>query len=135
MLALDDGRVAAVVGDVVGHGIEAAAMMGQVATATRAYALEDPSPAGVLDKLNRLVLRFAPDRMTTLVYALLDPKAGTVGMASAGHPPALMIRSGADAELMSDGRSTPLGFRGHDRRPRRGRVQRRAITSCCTPTG
>ena len=111
VLALEDGRVAAVVGDVVGHGVEAAAMMGQVATATRAYALEDPDPAQVLNKLNRLVVHFAPERMTTLVYALLDPEAGTVGIASAGHPPALMIRAGGSPELIPDGRSTPLGFR------------------------
>ena len=110
VLALGHGRVAAVVGDVVGHGIEAAAMMGQVATAVRAYALDDPDPARVLRQLNRLVVHFAPDHMTTLVYALLDRGSGTIEMASAGHPPALMVRSDGSTELVRDGRSTPLGF-------------------------
>ncbi len=125
VLAFDDGRVAAIVGDVVGHGVEAAAMMGQVATATRAYALEDPDPARVLDKLNRLVVHFAPDRMTTLVYALLDPEAGTV-VHCQRRPPAGDDDPRGRLPRADPGRPLdPAGLQGHDRPPRRVGLQRR----------
>ena len=133
---LEDGRVAAVVGDVVGHGVEAAAMMGQVATATRAYALEDPDPAPVLNKLNRLVVHFAPDRMTTLVYALLDPEAGTA-LHGQRRPPAGADdpRAAASPELIRERPLHPAGLQGHGPSSPPSWTSTPATTWCSTPTG
>jgi serine phosphatase RsbU (regulator of sigma subunit) len=109
LISMPDGRVAAAVGDVAGHGLHAASLMGQLATALRAYALQDPSPEAVVEPLNRLLCHFAHEEIATLVYALLDPSDGTMTMASAGHPPALMLRADGTAELVEGGRGTLLG--------------------------
>src|SRR4029079_4253835 len=69
---LSRGRIALVIGDVVGRGVEAGALMAQVRTALRAYALEGHPPAAVVDLLNRLVGVVAPVKRTTLAYTRLD---------------------------------------------------------------
>jgi serine phosphatase RsbU (regulator of sigma subunit) len=109
LISMPDGRVAAAVGDVAGHGLHAASLMGQLATALRAYALQDPSPEAVVASLNRLLCHFAHEEIATLVYALLDPSDGTMTMASAGHPPALLLRADGTGELVDGGRGTLLG--------------------------
>jgi serine phosphatase RsbU (regulator of sigma subunit) len=110
LISMPDGRVVAAVGDVAGHGLHAASLMGQLATALRAYALQDPSPESVLGGLNRLLCHFAREEIATLVYALLDPSDGTMTVAYAGHPPALLIRADGTAELVEGGRGTLLGI-------------------------
>ena len=81
---LDDGRVAVVVGDVVGHGLRAAVVMGQLRTAFRAYALLGTSPADTLARLNRLLMKESAELMATALYLLLDRDTGQVWFASAG---------------------------------------------------
>jgi anti-sigma regulatory factor (Ser/Thr protein kinase) len=107
-LELKDGRVALVVGDVVGHGLRAAAVMGQLRNATRAYALVETSPAEVVARLNRLVTSGGEEAMATVCYLLLDRETGEVTYASAGHPPPLML--GPDGpRFLEGGRSVPVG--------------------------
>ena len=67
------GKIALVIGDVVGRGVEAGALMAQVRTALRAYALEGHPPADVVDLLNRMFASIRPVRLTTLAYIVLDP--------------------------------------------------------------
>ncbi len=110
VIALPRGCIALTVGDVVGRGIGAAAAMGQLRSATRAYALERPSPASVLDRMSRLVEDFEAAQMATLVYAVLDPESATLTYACAGHPPPLLLGPDGTASFLDGGRSLPLGL-------------------------
>jgi serine/threonine-protein kinase RsbW len=83
--------------------------MGQLRSAVRALAGAEIGPAAVLERLDTFVEQLAPARYATLVHAEVDPAAGTVCLASAGHLPALLLRRGAGPELFMDGRSAPLG--------------------------
>lgn len=85
--ALPDGRVGIVVGDVAGHGIHAAATMGQLRNALRAYAVDGDRPSVVLARLNQLLTADDRDHFATAVYAMYDPVTGEVTWANAGHPP------------------------------------------------
>ncbi|GAA4927933.1 hypothetical protein GCM10025331_09150 [Actinoplanes utahensis] len=117
-----DGRLAMVLGDVAGHDVRAAAVMGQVRAALRALALTDPSPPSVLAGLDRLVGSLGAESrneeiFVTVVYGVLDPSDGTITMASAGHPPPVLRRAGlggepATAELVKVPPGAPLGLGG-----------------------
>lgn len=107
-IELRDGRVAVIVGDVVGHGLRAAAMMGQLRNACRAYALAESSPAEVLVRLNRLVTSGEDDVMATVLYLVLDRETGQVVYTSAGHPPPLVVGP-QGASFLDGGRSVPVG--------------------------
>jgi len=106
---LPGGRIGLTIGDVVGRGLGAAAAMGQLRTAVRAYALETSSPAAVIERLSRLVQDFEAAQMATLVYGVLDLDSGRFAFASAGHPPPLLVGPGYDARYLEGGRSLPLG--------------------------
>jgi PAS domain S-box-containing protein len=105
---LPDGRVALVVGDVVGHGLRAAAVMGQLRNAFRAYAITETSPAEIVGRLNRLVTTSGEGVMATVLYLALDRDSGEVAYASAGHPPALLLTA-QGAQYLEGGRSMPVG--------------------------
>ena len=119
---LTDGRLAMVLGDVAGHDVRAAAVMGQVRAALRALALTDPAPPSVLAGLDRLVGSLGAESrneeiFVTVVYGLLDTIDGTITLASAGHPPPVLRRVGvhgepATAELVKVPPGAPLGLGG-----------------------
>jgi serine phosphatase RsbU (regulator of sigma subunit) len=69
LFALPSGRVGAVIGDVAGNGLQAAAVMSRIRSALRAYALESNDPADVLTRLDRKIQTFEPDAMATVIYA------------------------------------------------------------------
>lgn len=96
-VVLGDGRLALAIGDVTGHGAEAAVLMGQLRTALRAYALEGSAPAIVVERLNALALSLGEPAMATLVYILLDASLERGDYVIAGHPPPIVIsREGAE---------------------------------------
>jgi PAS domain S-box-containing protein len=103
-----DGRVALVVGDVVGHGLRAAAIMGQLRNAFRAYGLAEGSPAEVMARVNRLVISGEEEAMATVLYLVLDRETGEVSFASAGHPPPLVLSSDGSS-FLEGGRAVPVG--------------------------
>jgi anti-anti-sigma factor len=109
VFTLPRGRLGLTIGDVVGRGLSAAAAMGQLRTALRAYAIETDSPAAVVQRLSRLVAEFEAAQMATLIYAVLDPETDTLSFASAGHPPPLLITPDGPARYLMEGRSPPLG--------------------------
>ncbi|MET8153284.1 SpoIIE family protein phosphatase [Actinoplanes sp. NPDC049668] len=119
---LTDGRLAIVLGDVAGHDVRAAAVMGQVRAALRALALTDPAPGTVLAGLDRLVTSLGAESrneeiFVTVVYGVLDLADGTITVASAGHPPPVVRRPGpaggpATAELVALPPGAPLGLGG-----------------------
>ncbi|MYW01669.1 SpoIIE family protein phosphatase [Streptomyces sp. SID3343] len=112
---LPDGRVAIVVGDVIGKGLTAAAGMGRVRSALRALAFTDPEPAAVLTGLDRLFTATEDDEsLTTLVYAVVDPGTGLLDLADAGHLPVVVVSADGKARYVEIGEeSTPLGVAEH----------------------
>jgi PAS domain S-box-containing protein len=108
VLERPDGRVALVVGDVVGHGVRAAATMGQLRNAFRAYGLVEASPAEVMTRINRLVRSGGEEAMATALYLVLDRDTGDVAFTSAGHPPPLLVTP-QGPRFLDGGRSVPVG--------------------------
>jgi DNA-binding response OmpR family regulator/anti-sigma regulatory factor (Ser/Thr protein kinase) len=107
VLALPNGHIGLVIGDVAGRGVWAAAVMGQLRNALRAYALEGNPPALIAERLTRLV----DDRtMATLLYLDVDPEGGMVRYLNLGHLPPLVARPEGVA-VLADG-APPLGVRG-----------------------
>ena len=87
-------------GDVVGHGLGAAAVMAQLRTALRAYAIDGHPPGDVVQRVNRMMWQLGPTAMTTLAYLVLDPVNERVEMVTAGHPPPLVVGPGGEAEYL-----------------------------------
>lgn len=113
------GRLAAVIADVCGKGEQAATLTALAKYTIRAYALEDPDPSHVLARFNDALVPQTDDfTFVTLAYALLDPWAGTVSVASAAHPPVLRCRPGEHACRALGSRSSLIaGFRAGERYP------------------
>jgi len=111
VMPLADGTVVMVLGDVMGKGVSAAIVMSEVRSATRAYALLDPDPPVVLERLDAMVssLPFV-DQVVTMLYAVVEPAQGCVRLAVAGHPPPLLVTPSGRPVLL-DGETGPaLGF-------------------------
>lgn len=109
VLQLPGGRVGLAMGDVAGHGLGAAALMGQLSSALRAQALTDPEPAALVRALDLFLRHFAPGNIATLLWVLFDPGSGTATVASAGHPPALLVTATGERELIRGGQRALLG--------------------------
>ncbi|HET7389042.1 MAG TPA: GAF domain-containing SpoIIE family protein phosphatase [Nocardioidaceae bacterium] len=116
VFALPGGLIGATVGDVMGHGLRAATVMGRLRSALRAYALEDDDPASVLDRLDREIQHFEPGQTATAAYAVVDPTSGEVRLASAGHLPAVVSYPGEGAELLERPADVMLGVLPQPRR-------------------
>ena len=97
---LGRGRIVVAVGDVVGHGLEAAAVMAQLRTALRAYAADDHAPEVVVERVNHLMSSLGPAAMTTLAYAVISPDEELLELVNAGHPPPLVIDPGGAASFL-----------------------------------
>ncbi|GAA1724403.1 SpoIIE family protein phosphatase [Aeromicrobium alkaliterrae] len=115
---LPDGRVGVTVGDVAGHGVEAATAMAQVRTALRAYAIDGHAPGTTLDRLDHFVAEVLPGRTATVVMAVVDPTTGEVEVANAGHPPPLVVTAAGAAEQPLAGRPLLGADIGHARTDR-----------------
>ncbi|MCP2349677.1 PAS domain S-box-containing protein [Nonomuraea roseoviolacea subsp. carminata] len=108
---LQDGRVAAVVGDVMGKGVKAAAGMGRIRNAMRALALTNPPPAAVLTGLDRVFdATEEEEQVTTLAYMVVEPVTGEGTLALAGHPPPVLVSPQGTAMLCDAQPGTPLGW-------------------------
>jgi serine phosphatase RsbU (regulator of sigma subunit)/anti-sigma regulatory factor (Ser/Thr protein kinase) len=108
VIQLGRGLVGLAIGDVAGHGLQAAATMGQLRMAVRAYAVQDPSPSYVLHGVHQLVSHLPMDEMVTLTYLVFDPATRTLRFTNAGHPPPLVFGGGTSAYL-EGAVSPPLG--------------------------
>jgi anti-sigma regulatory factor (Ser/Thr protein kinase) len=96
-------------GDVVGHGLGAASLMGQLRHAARAYALEGHPPRAVLDRLDRLVRSLDGGQMATLLYVVVEADLLSVRFASAGHVPPLVVAPDGHARFLEGTPNPPLG--------------------------
>lgn len=111
-VALPDGRLALVVGDVVGHGVTAAAVMGQLRAVLRQLLTSTSLPGALPDLLRRLggFARLLPDADgTTLAVAVLDPATGALHYATCGHPPPLVVDESGRRRLLPITGAGPLG--------------------------
>ncbi|WP_033309208.1 SpoIIE family protein phosphatase [Streptomyces iakyrus] len=111
VLPLGPGRTGLVVGDVMGKGVQAAAIMGQLSTATRALARLDLPPAELLRHLDDIAGSLG-DAIATCVYAVCDLERGTCELSSAGHLPPVLAGADGSAKLLDIPGGVPLGVGG-----------------------
>ncbi|WP_338698068.1 SpoIIE family protein phosphatase [Streptomyces sp. Q6] len=112
VITLGGGRTALVIGDVMGRGVRAAAVMGQLRTAVRAYARLDLPPHEVLQLLDGLATEIDPQQIATCVYAVHDPNEGRLVYASAGHLPILVRDENGTIHRAEEPTGPPLGTGG-----------------------
>jgi putative methionine-R-sulfoxide reductase with GAF domain len=118
VFTLPSGWLGVVIGDVSGHGLASAVVMGRVRSALRAYTLITDDPAEALSLLDRKVRHFEAGSLTTALYAMISPDRGTVRVSTAGHPPPVLALPGARATVMRLPADPPLGV-DIQHRPRR----------------
>ncbi|WP_431952109.1 SpoIIE family protein phosphatase [Actinacidiphila sp. bgisy167] len=111
-IPLPGSRVALVVGDVMGHSMTSAAIMGQLRTTVQTLAGLDLSPQEVLYHLDEQAQRLGQDRMATCIYAVYDPIAHRVTIANAGHPPPVLLHADGVAEVLRVPPGAPIGVGG-----------------------
>ena len=108
-IPLDGGRVALVVGDVVGHGVAASAAMGQLRAVLAELLAAEDDLGHVLRRTDEFAARMPSLRATTLALAVLDPAAGTLCYTTCGHPPPLVIGVDRKARYLEGTGTGPLG--------------------------
>ncbi|MFF3767790.1 SpoIIE family protein phosphatase [Streptomyces sp. NPDC001922] len=113
-IPLPGSRVALVVGDVMGHSMTSAAIMGQLRTTAQTLAGLDLPPEEVLHHLDEQAQRLGSDRMATCLYAVYDPVAHRIMVANAGHPPPVLLHLGGRAEVLRVPPGAPIGVGGVD---------------------
>ena len=109
LIPLTGGRVGLVVGDVMGRGLAAAAVMGQLRAAVRACALVEDSPAGVLSLVDAAMSSLGQTSLTTCLYGVYDPATRLLVLASAGHLPPLVVHRDGGGEYVELDPGPPLG--------------------------
>ncbi|MFE0173380.1 SpoIIE family protein phosphatase [Streptomyces sp. NPDC059002] len=110
---LPGSRTALVVGDVMGHGLNSAAMMGQLRTAVQTMAALDLPPEQLLRNLDDLAQRLGEHYLATCLYAVYDPIAGELSLANAGHIPPVLVRAvDGRSELLDLPTGAPIGVGG-----------------------
>ncbi|MGI5457484.1 SpoIIE family protein phosphatase [Streptomyces sp. CA-249302] len=113
-IPLPGSRVALVVGDVMGHSMTSAAIMGQLRTTAQTLAGLDLPPQEVLHHLDEQAQRLGTDRMATCLYAVYDPVSHRITIANAGHPPPVLLHLGGRAEVLRVPPGAPIGVGGVD---------------------
>ncbi|MFI5899246.1 SpoIIE family protein phosphatase [Streptomyces cyaneofuscatus] len=123
MIPLPNGRIALVIGDVQGHDVRAAGLMGQLRIALRAYASEGHRPDAVLARASRFLAGLtdayegvagddepSAPRFATCLYAEVDPETGTLDIARAGHPDPVVVSADGTAVIRQTAGGLPLGI-------------------------
>ncbi|WP_078840917.1 SpoIIE family protein phosphatase [Streptomyces antioxidans] len=112
-IKLPGSRTALVVGDVMGHGLTSAAMMGQLRTAVQTMAALDLPPAQLLRSLDDLAQRLGEHYLATCLYAVYDPVGSELVLANAGHIPPVLVRAqDGRSELLNLPTGAPIGVGG-----------------------
>jgi serine phosphatase RsbU (regulator of sigma subunit) len=126
VIPLPAGRVGIAIGDVMGHGLQAAAVMGQLRAALHAYALEDWAPAELLSRLDRVVDSLPGLHLATCMYVVYDPETRRATVSNAGHLPPLLIMPDEEPDYLVLDPGLPLGV---------GDIRRFPETSLELPAG
>ncbi|MFI9761668.1 SpoIIE family protein phosphatase [Streptomyces sp. NPDC051963] len=111
-IPLPGNRVALIVGDVMGHSLASAAIMGQLRTIVQTLAGLDLPPHEVLHHLDEQAQRLGGDHIATCLYAVYDPISHRLLMANAGHPPALLLRPDGQVDVVRVPPGAPIGVGG-----------------------
>ncbi|HEY6793838.1 MAG TPA: ATP-binding SpoIIE family protein phosphatase [Kineosporiaceae bacterium] len=111
-ITLPSGGMALVIGDVEGHDLTAASVMGLVRGAVRCYALEGQPPSMVLDRVSTFLVSAGIDRLVTMAYAELAPQGTFATIALGGHPPPLLVPQDGEARLLQVRAGPLLGVEG-----------------------
>ena len=109
VIELPGSKTGLVIGDVMGRGLHAAAVMGQLRASLRGYALEGLDPAHVLTRLDSVVRSIDEAQLTTCAYAVFDPADATLRIATAGHLPPLLSTAEGTSRLLDLDPGLPLG--------------------------
>ena len=117
VLRLGDQRIGIIVGDCVGRGLSAAAVMGQLRASARALLLTGAEPARLLEELDSVAELIPNAFCTTVFLAILDTKSGEFSYSCAGHLPAVLTAPQAAPTLITDARSVPLAVNRKKSRP------------------
>lgn len=123
---LPSGWLGVVIGDVSGHGLPSAVVMGRLRSALRAYSLECDNPADALARLDRKIHHFEAGSLATALYGMISPDREYMMISLAGHPPPVLAAPGRDAEMVQVPTDLPLGI---------GRAERRRHTTVVLPAG
>jgi serine phosphatase RsbU (regulator of sigma subunit) len=118
VLDLGDGRRGLVVGDCVGHGLEAATAMGALRNVSRALLMDGRGPADVITSLDRFAATVPAAACATVVCVIVDLRSQTIAYSNAGHPPPLLVHD-HDAVWLDDARTAPLAVGAPHRRDAR----------------
>ncbi|WP_410614754.1 PP2C family protein-serine/threonine phosphatase [Amycolatopsis sp. lyj-109] len=110
LFTLPGDRLGVVMGDVSGHGLDAAVIMGRLRSALRAYALDCESPAEVLAKLDRKANHFEHGAMATVAYGIIGPDRETLTLSLAGHLPPVLALAGEAGRLIDAPPDPPIGL-------------------------
>lgn len=108
LIELPDGRLMFSVGDVAGHGLEAASLMSMLRNAIRAFAFDAGDPAIVLTKTSDMLAALGDERFATAICGMIDSRSGEVELANAGHPAPVLIGRGR-SRLVTTALGPPLG--------------------------
>jgi PAS domain S-box-containing protein len=117
VLRLGHHRIGIIVGDCVGRGLPAAAVMGQLRASARALLLTGAEPAKLLEELDAVAELIPNAFCTTVFLSVLDTESGEFSYSCAGHPPAVLAAPGSAHTLISDARSVPLAVQRKTPRP------------------
>lgn len=109
LIEIDEDRVAIVVGDIVGRGVDAAASMGQLRSATRALAMHIDAPGELIAALDEYTSNTGQGRFSSLAYLVLDTRSGDVAHSVAGHPPPILHFPDGHTAVLDTGRGPLLG--------------------------
>jgi len=108
VIELPGGLLGVAIGDVVGHGVKAAALMGQLRTALHSYAMAGNGPGRTLELVDRFVRSIEVSAMATAAYAVFDPESGNMQFATAGHLPPV-IAAGSRSRIVEVTPAVPIG--------------------------
>lgn len=112
VLPLSGGRAALLIGDVMGHGIAAAAVMGRLSATVRALARLDMTPTALLHHLEATLADLAEPMLATFLYVVCDPATGRCTVTRAGHPPPAVAEPDGTVRLIETPPGVPLGVGG-----------------------
>ena len=126
-IELANDRIAVIVGDAVGHGVEATAAMGQLRSAAAGLALAVDDPAVLMEQLEHFARRTPSALCATCLVVIIDPAAERLQYVSAGHPPAVVLKPDGTTAVLDAEQGPPLAAGLIDRRRalRRARAPRR----------
>jgi serine phosphatase RsbU (regulator of sigma subunit) len=122
VFTLPSGWLGVVIGDVSGHGLRSAVVMGRLRSALRAYALVCDDPAQALTLLDRKIHHFETGNLATVLYAMISPDRATIQLSSAGHLQPILATPGQPADTLNIPVDPPLGVGLHRSIRRRAEV-------------